>query len=160
MKRREVIKQMFVMAGGIWLASSCDFSGKKASITLQNVDFTADDEALLARLVETIIPETDSPGGQELNLHLFVMKMVDDCASSAQQEAFQVGLKKCHKEMGDESDMQVLAYFKGLPAEDDFVTILKARTLQGYLNSEYVMTNKLIYELVPGRYDGAVKINV
>lgn len=41
-----------------------------------------------------------------------------------------------------------------------FFKILKRRTVQGYLNSEYVMKNKLIYELVPGRYDGAVKVNV
>ncbi|MCL7988072.1 gluconate 2-dehydrogenase subunit 3 family protein [Sphingobacterium sp. lm-10] len=158
MKRREVIKQMFVMAGGILIASSCDFSGKKASITLHNVDFSADDEVLLGRLVDVIIPEDDSPGGKCLNLHLFVMKMLDDCASPEQQEAFTVGLKKCHRaDKGD--DAELLNYLKGLSDEDQFATILKARTLQGYLNSEYVMTNKLIYELVPGRYDGAVKIN-
>ena len=159
MKRREVIKQMFVMAGGILIASSCDFSGEKASVALKNVQFSANDEALLARLVEGIIPETDSPGGKQLNLHLFVMKMVDDCASPGQQDAFQVGLKKCHKQIGKDGDAKVMVYLKELPEEDEFMTILKARTLQGYLNSEYVMTNKLIYELVPGRYDGAVKIN-
>ncbi|PVH26191.1 gluconate 2-dehydrogenase subunit 3 family protein [Sphingobacterium corticibacter] len=158
MKRREVIKQMFVMAGGLLIASSCDFSGKKASIALQNIDFSADDEELLGRLVNVIIPESDSPGGKSLNLHLFVMKMLDDCASPEQQEAFLVGLKKCHKEASND-DTKLLAYLKGLPEDDQFATILKARTLQGYLNSEYVMTNKLIYELVPGRYDGAVKIN-
>ena len=158
MKRREVIKQMFVMAGGILIASSCDFSGKKASIALQNIDFSADDETLLARLVDVIIPENDSPGGKSLNLHLFVMKMLDDCASPEQQEAFLAGLKKCHK-AGKRGDAELLSYLKDLPEDDQFATILKARTLQGYLNSEYVMTNKLIYELVPGRYDGAVKIN-
>ncbi len=158
MKRREVIKQMFVMAGGILIASSCDFTGKKASIDLQHVDFSADDEALLARLVELIIPESDSPGGKSLNLHLFVMKMVDDCASPEQQEAFLSGLKRCHKQ-AKQDDAQLLAYLQKASEEEEFPKILKARTLQGYLNSEYVMTNKLIYELVPGRYDGAVKIN-
>lgn len=158
MKRREVIKQMFVMAGGLLIASSCDFSGKKASIALQNIDFSADDEELLARLVNVIIPEDDSPGGKSLNLNLFVMKMLDDCASPEQQESFLAGLKKCHKESSND-DTKLLSYLKGLPEDDQFSKILKARTLQGYLNSEYVMTNKLIYELVPGRYDGALKIN-
>jgi len=158
MKRREVIKQMFVMAGGLLIASSCDFSGKKASIALQNIDFSAEDEALLGRLVNVIIPENDSPGGKSLNLHLFVMKMLDDCASPEQQDSFLVGLKKCRKETGTD-DAKTLSYLKDLPEDDQFAKILKARTLQGYLNSEYVMTNKLIYELVPGRYEGAVKIN-
>jgi hypothetical protein len=47
---------------------------------------------------------------------------------------------------------------KALPQDDVFFNILKRRTIQGYKNSEYVMKNKLVYELVPGRYNGAFKI--
>jgi len=35
---------------------------------------------------------------------------------------------------------------------------VKRRVIQGYLNSEYIMKNKLKYELIPGRYLGAVKL--
>lgn len=139
------------------IATSCDFNPEKASIALNQVDFTAKDEALLAKLVEAIIPKTDSPGGEELNLHLFVMKMLDDCTSPEDQEAFMTGLKEARK-LRDADSVAIVDYLRALPREDVFGRILKSRTIQGYTNSEYVMTNKLIYELVPGRYDGAVKI--
>lgn len=158
MNRRSAIKQLFILAGGMMIATSCSDDSKKASIELQNVDLSAEDEALLKQLVEAIIPETDSPGAAALNLHLFVMKMVDDCHSPEDQKSFLEGLKAASKISINNTD-QALAYLQGLEKEDAFMRILKRRTIQGYLNSEYVMKNKLIYELVPGRYDGAVKIN-
>ena len=140
------------------IATACDFNPEKATIELHNVDFSLKDEELLAILVEGIIPKTDTPGAKDLNLQLFVMKMVDDCESPEQQKLFLAGLKNAHQSTLDSADA-ALAYLEGLPNEDVFLTILKARTVQGYLNSEYVMTEQIKYELVPGRYNGAVKIN-
>lgn len=157
MERRTAIKQMFILAGGMLIASSCVNDGNKASIALSNVDFSKSDEELLAQLVEAIIPETDTPGGRSLNLHLFVMKMVDDCHSPEEQAAFVNGLRVARK-VKDKSNEEILSYIKSLSQDDTFSVILKQRTIMGYLNSEYVMKNKLIYELVPGRYNGEMKI--
>ena len=158
MDRRTALKQMFIIAGGMMIATSCDFSSQAPSIQLKHVKLDADDELLLSELVETIIPQTDTPGAKELKLHLFVMKMLDDCTSPEDQDKFLKGLKAAEKVKGKPRKEQ-LSYLKGLPAEDVFATILKRRTIQGYKNSEYVMKNKLIYELVPARYNGAVKMD-
>lgn len=158
MNRRTAIKQLFIVAGGLMIASSCNGAGDSASIELRYVKLSADDEALIGDLVEAIIPKTDSPGAKDLNLHLFVMKMLDDCHSPEDQEAFINGLEQVRK-AGLKTEVERLAYLQTLK-EDVFFSILKKRTLQGYLNSEYVMKNKLVYELVPGRYDGAVKVIV
>lgn len=157
MKRRTAIKQLFILAGGIVIATSCTGDRKKSSIALSKVDFSKEDEDLLAEFVEAIIPETDSPGAKSLNLHLFVMKMVDDCHSPDDQKSFVEGLKKA-KSLHGKSLGEIQNYLSSLPQEDKFLSILKSRTIKGYMNSEYVMKNKVIYELVPGRYDGAVKI--
>lgn len=141
------------------IATSCSTSGGSASIVLNNMVFSAKEEALIAALVETIIPASDSPGGVELKLHLFVMKMLDDCHSEADQRAFMLGLEQVQA-IPFEDQAKLLKYLEGLPQEDLFLQVLKRRTIQGYLNSAYVMQNKLIYELVPGRYDGAVKVKV
>lgn len=141
------------------IATSCSTSGGSASIALHTIEFSAQEEALLAALVEAIIPHSDSPGGAELKLHLFLMKMLDDCHSEEDQRAFKLGLDQV-KSIPVDAQAKLLAYLQELPKEDLFLQILKRRTIQGYLNSAYVMQNKLIYELVPGRYDGAVKINV
>ena len=158
MKRRTAIKQLFILAGGLVIASSCTGDRTKSSIVLSKVDFSKGDEDLLAEFVEAIIPESDTPGGKSLNLHLFVMKMVDDCQSPEDQKAFIEGLKKA-KNLSGKSAADILDYLKRLPQDDQFVTILKNRTIQGYQNSEFVMKNKVIYELVPGRYNGELKIN-
>ena len=139
------------------IATSCDLTGKKASIELSNIDVSRDDEDVLSNVVEAIIPKTDSPGAKELNLHLFVLKMVDDCHSEEDQQRFLEGLKKAKSLKGKSVD-EVMDYVKNLPSDDAFLALVKRRTIQGYLNSEYVMKNKLVYELVPGRYNGAVKI--
>ncbi len=158
MNRRTAIKQLFIVAGGLMITSSCNGAGDSASIELRYVKLSADDEALIGDLVEAIIPKTGSPGAKDLNLHLFVMKMLDDCHSPEDQEAFINGLEQVQK-AGLKTEAERLAYLQTLK-EDVFFSILKKRTLQGYLNSEYVMKNKLVYELVPGRYDGAVKVIV
>lgn len=157
MDRRTALKQMFIIAGGMMIATSCDFSSKATSIQLNNVKLDSDDELFLSELVETIIPKTDSSGGKDLNLHLFVMKMLDDCTSPEDQKKFIEGLKTAEKIKGKSAAEQI-AYLKALPQDDVFFNILKRRTIQGYKNSEYVMKNKLVYELVPGRYNGAFKI--
>lgn len=158
MNRRTALRQMFILAGGMWVATSCDFSSGSPSITLHSIDLDRSDEDLLAELVEAIIPTTDSPGARDLNLHLFVMKMLDDCTPPEEQKQFIEGLERAGRVQGDGLQKQQ-AYLTGLPEGDVFYAILKRRTIQGYKNSEYVMKNKLIYELVPGRYDGAVKID-
>jgi len=158
MKRRTAIKQLFILAGGIAIATSCTGDRKKSTIALANVNFSKEDEDLLGALVDTIIPDTDSPGAKTLKLHLFVMKMVDDCHSPEDQVAFVEGLKKA-KIVKGKSQLEINQYLSTLEKDDKFLSILKRRTIMGYQNSEYVMKNKIIYELVPGRYDGAVKIS-
>ena len=157
MNRRTAIKQLFILAGGIAIATSCNPSSNSSSIALRDVPFTAAEEEFLGSCVEAIIPQSDSPGARELNLHLFVMKMVDDCQSPEEQKEFLAGLQAAISAT-DSSPAALQAYLGKLPAEDVFFKILKRRTIQGYLNSEYVMKNKLVYELVPGRYNGALKI--
>lgn len=159
MNRRTALRQLFILAGGVWMATSCDPRPNSPSIELRNIDLSRSDEDFLGQLVDAIIPTTDSPGGRELNLHLFVMKMLDDCASPEQQQQFLEGLVLA-EQVKDKGGDQQRAYLNDLPKEDTFYSFLKRRTLQGYKNSAYVMKNKLIYELVPGRYNGAVKISV
>ena len=157
MKRRTAIKQLFILAGGLAIATSCNNDRSKASIALNNVDFSKQDEDFLAELTEAIIPKTDTPGAKELNLHLFVMKMVDDCHSPEDIQDFIKGLEKAKTVQG-KSSQEIQAYLSKLDKEDRFFSILKSRTIMGYENSMYVMTEKLVYQLVPGKYDGQVKL--
>ncbi len=167
MNRRAAVRTLLYIAGGTLILPACFRESGKASIDLTNLSISEGDEQLLAELTETLIPATDTPGGKELLLHLFVLKMVDDCHTPEEQEKFSRGLSAfsvwSRKELGagfadaDVGSRTELLGKIGQSTDEDlkqFFSITKRRAIQGYLNSQYVMTNLVKYELVPGRYNG------
>ncbi|WP_343305411.1 gluconate 2-dehydrogenase subunit 3 family protein [Chitinophaga niabensis] len=168
-KRRAAIRNLLIIAGGAMVLPACYRNSGKASIALQNLTISEDEENLLAELTETLIPETTTPGAKSLKLHLFVLKMVDDCYTADNQKLFVEGLKGFNdhfsKQAGTsfadaspEKRQEVLKSIQDIKQKDDpvkkFYDITKSKTIQGYLSSKYVMTNIVKYELVPGRYNG------
>lgn len=136
----------------------------------------ADQNELLANLVETIIPATDTttadgPGAKALNVHLFIQKMVADCFDKPAQETFTKGLsltdelaRKSFGKFFSEGDaVQRMALLNQLSqstdsAQKDFYAMVKNLTIRGYMNSEHVMTNLMHFEFIPGRYHGCVPV--
>src|SRR5882757_7919786 len=92
MKRRVALKQVMLAAVAAALVPSCTFDGKKLSVQLSHLKVDGDQEALLALIVDTIVPTTDIPGASSLGVHLFVLKMIDDCYDKKTQEDFVAGL--------------------------------------------------------------------
>lgn len=169
MKRRSVIKSLVIIAGGIAILPSCSGDPSKASIALTHLDVSAEEEALLAELAETMIPKTtNAPGAKDLKLHLFTLKMVDDCHTKEDREQFLAGLKTFDSVI----EKHAGARFRKLDAEQRvsavsgilesaetsdlqaFLKMTKRRVIQGFTNSKFVMTDMKQYEMVPGRYDG------
>lgn len=169
MKRRSAIKNLMIFAGGIYLLPSCAGDGK-SSIELKNLDILVGEEALLAEVAETIIPKTaDAPGAKDLNLHLFTLKMVDDCHSKEDQKAFKAGLASLNKislEKNEKPFNQLdtitrMHFIESVMKEKSdeanlriFFEITKKRVIQGFTHSKFVMTDMKQYEMVPGRYNG------
>src|SRR5690606_13698952 len=92
MNRRAAVRTLLYIAGGTLVLPACFRESGKAGIDLTHLSISEDDEQLLAELAETLVPTTDSPGGKELLLHLFVLKMVDDCHTPEEQVKFAKGL--------------------------------------------------------------------
>ncbi|MFT3945914.1 MAG: gluconate 2-dehydrogenase subunit 3 family protein [Agriterribacter sp.] len=169
MKRRSAIKNLMIIAGGIAIMPSCSGDPGKASIALNKINITADQEALLAAIAETIIPVSDIQGAKNLNLHLFTLKMVDDCHNEEDQQNFIAGLNSIDRLAKDKygntfakcdvkQRIDLLAAIAkeegGTKEAAAFLKIAKRRIIQGFMNSKYVMTDLGKYELVPGRYNG------
>lgn len=166
MHRREVIKKVLIVGGGISLFWSCNLADEQpgADDTL----FTGEDEELMSGLAEAILPATDTPGAAALELHLFAMKMVSDCYPPADNEKFREGLRACHtaavvlykKKFPDCSPSEKQEFVQKMETEElgeavgHFYKTTKQLVIQGYLSSEYVMTKLNVYELVPGRFSG------
>lgn len=182
-KRRTAIRSLLIIAGGAMVLPACYRQSGKASIQLSNLNLTEADEELLEMLAESLIPETDTPGSKSLKLHLFVLKMVDDCYKPEDHDKFTKGLQafpayaksvlgkdfatantderttlllniqeikktEITENAGNTAELELAGNIKR------FYDISKSKVIQGYMNSKYVMTNLVKYELVPGRYNG------
>ncbi len=170
MERRLAIQSLVTITAGLIIFPSCKNTPGKASVRLKNIELNAAEEKLLADIASTIIPATDTPGAKETGAHLFALKMLDDMYEKEVQKNFMYGLKQ----FDAEATKQFNRSFTGCTTEQkqkllldienkkgdspeiiDFYTIMKQRTIQGYLNSKYVMTNIIKYELIPtDKYNG------
>jgi len=92
MNRRAVIKNLALIIGGTALLPSCLHDDGTEYVQLKHINIDAGQQKLIADIAETIIPKTGTPGARDLNLHLFVLKMLDDCYTKKDQQAFLSGL--------------------------------------------------------------------
>src|SRR5690606_3260616 len=97
MNRREAIASMAILAGGMWLTKSCSSDTKSASIILESYKMTKDLEDVLSQLTKTVLPLEGNEPDEIKNLHLFVMKMLDDCHTKEEQQIFTEGLAELEK---------------------------------------------------------------
>lgn len=169
--RRSLLKQFVFMGAGMAIIPSCLSDKSKSSILLSKIKISADEEQLLAELCESIIPKTTTPGAKDISAHLFVLKMVDDCTSKADQDTFISGLSAFNdfskttvgKSFADGNTADRRKVLSALIAGKDdasklpaFFKTVKRYTIQAYTSSEYFLTRVQVYQLIPGKYHGCV----
>lgn len=160
---------MALAVGGIMLLPACEPGLKKASVESY---LTPDQDKLLAEVVDTLIPATDTAGAKELDVHLFVKKVVRDCYEKEVQELLAKGLdileKTTRKEYGSsflqaksEQRLSMLEKMERSEEKDSkaFFSLVKELTIQGYTTSEYVLTRLTGYQMAPGHYYGCVAVD-
>ena len=165
MKRRSAIKNMVLLTTGVTILPSFLTASEGATA----LTATRSREELLAEVADTIIPGTDTPGAKDLGVHIFVLRMINGCYDKNAQDRFMNGLTQ----LDEISKSRFNKPFISCPASQReqllteisnkngyqgdvlyFFPLMKSLTLQGYLNSQYVMTNLVKYELVPARFNG------
>ena len=171
MQRRNALKTVALSIGSAIILPSWANAWSTKSLQNQHFNNSFSQETLLAEIVETIIPKTDTPGAKDLEIHKFTMKMIADCYDKKAQEVFAKGLisvdgiakKDFSKSFVESDSKQRLAVLNSMmnsseSNDKDFVRLVKNITIQGYLNSEYVMTNLRKFQLLPGTYHGCVPV--
>ena len=167
MKRRSALKNIGLIAGGILLFPSCNYSESAASIALKNLKINITEGHLLKQIVDTILPEGEIPGGIALNIHNFIWVIINDCAKKEDQNTFINGLRLfdqaifnlTDKKFGELSPDERLTSLKSLletKSTDEevleFIHTTKQVAIEGYMNSEYILTKQMPYKLVPGAF--------
>jgi hypothetical protein len=178
MNRRLAVKHLTIVAGAAVLLPGCLSQGhdeQQASYAFRHMALSARQEKLLVEVCETLIPRTNTPGAKDLSLHLYVLKMLDDCTPPKDQQTFVAGLGQLDaaatKQLGQSFEVSTAAQRTALlqridqqPTQfaDELVSFYRAArqlTIDGYTGSKYFMTKQVVYELVPGRYDGYFPIS-
>ena len=168
MNRRKALKQLGILAGGITLLPSCDFSSENITRVRNKFSVTESQDELMRSLIDTIIPKTDSPGGLDLKLDDFVWVMIDDCLNEEMQASCLKGLETFDDRMEELTGSRFIsadkeARLNGLTTlqETDssgemedalvFLKFVKGFGILGFQRSEYVMKEEMPYALIPGK---------
>ncbi len=171
--RRLAVRHLTILAGAAALLPGCLSHSREeqaASYPLRHVAMSAGQEKLLAEVCETLIPKTTTPGAKDLSLPLYVLKMLDDCTPAKDQQTFMTGLGKfdeaARKQLGQSFEASTAARRVALLQRIDqqpqafaeevvaFYRAARQLAIDGYTGSKYFMTKQVVYELIPGRYDG------
>lgn len=180
MNRREALRNVAILLGSAISASTlsaiegCNPKGPD-NYALQ----APDTKKMLEEIAETIIPQTNTPGAKAAGVGDFIVTMLNDCYTPADQQTVLSGLKQ----IDAASDKQYKKPFVDLAAEqkttiltavdkerdaynkrdkkgkDDpahYFHILKELTLLGYFTSKPGASEALRYVPVPGKFEGCI----
>lgn len=183
MERRELLKQIALLTGGLVIGGELLLSGCKTTAKA-DAGFSAASIALLDEVGETIIPATATPGAKAAQVGDFMKIFVTDCYTAEEQAAFTKGIlqleeasDKMHKKSFMDCDAKqrkdlLISLEKEAKAFNEkvkvanegkkenklplhYYTMMKQLTLFGFFTSKTGATETLRHIQVPGKYDGA-----
>lgn len=135
MNRRDALMRVAALAGvavslsGVVspaLADTLEASATRRALTGKPVFFTADQDATIAELAETIIPTTSTPGAKAAKVNEIIDVLMKDCYKADDQQRFIEGLTQTNKLSQDAygkafvqlDPMQRIEIMKKLEADD------------------------------------------
>lgn len=171
MERRKAIKGIALSIGSLVTLPAWASGWNQTQIINSTMKMSIGSEALLADLVDTLIPTTDTKGAKDLGVHQFIQKMMTDCYEKKAQDNFEKKLSEIDplsmtlfgKNFADIDTNQRLSLLQSMAQSTDKETVgfyktLRGLTMQGYTSSEYYMTKFTDYEMAPARFYGCVPV--
>lgn len=162
MNRRELIKNIAIISGGLFVGSQFLLTGCKSE-DAGNVEFDDKFALLLAEIAETIIPETNTPGAKSADVVGFIKGVFNEIYTEEEQKSFLNAIKmidkKAKETMGNEfiklSSEQRQSLLNKVKNPDDkgFLAMYQI-ILFGYISSEKGLQATFRYTPVPGKFIG------
>lgn len=188
MDRRSALKKTGLLAGAVAMPSmlsllqSCK---NEPRLTWQPEFFTEPEANTIGRLVDTILPRTDTPGALDVKVDVFIDKVIAQTYDAEGQQRMRDEIAKfntdCTEKYGtnfvelDETErIEVLkaaeksngkfnpgVWGKTVGEQEPigFYRSLKSMAIWAYTTSEEVGENVLNYLPVPGVYEGCVPVS-
>ncbi len=182
MERRELLKQGALVMGysisGGALSAILKSCITKPDLPWKPKILSAGQVRMVSEMTERVLPKSETPGAQDINVAQFVDLFIADVLNSEDQEKFIDGLgvfdKECQKSTGssfdecnEEKQIAVLrivedrAFDESADDSDSqvyFYRNLKYLTLTGYFQSESIGKEILKYDPIPGQYVGCIPL--
>ncbi|MFK7924204.1 MAG: gluconate 2-dehydrogenase subunit 3 family protein [Bacteroidia bacterium] len=171
MKRREVLKYTAYLSGAALSAplissilSGCNPEASTQGEAFNPQFFNPDQFSLLERVVDTILPKTDSPAASEVGVHRMVDHMLSVAYSKEDRASYESSFKGLDTYLNGQSDLK--AALQKIEAKDASVSeavqkaylALKQQTIAYYLTTETIGKNYLNYLAVPGEYKPCIDL--
>ncbi len=174
--RREALKGLAVLVGGSAVAADllplayAAQSGAEAQPRFLN----ADQFASLGRIVDLMIPDTDTPGAYAAGVHRFIDMMMSEYAGQDSREMLLKGLQDVNQASvasygSDFVDQSAEIQFEVLtsvdaeafedPSRSESYRMLKSMILFGYYTSEPGASVELRFNPIPGTTTGCVPVD-
>ena len=176
--RRKAIQGAASLVGGTLAAAQLGpFMSRAAAAATENATptfFNAEQFALLERMVDVMIPKTDTPGALAAGVHHFIDLMLAEWASAERQVRYVQGLQQLESRLraAGESDFvsassaRQFELLRALDEEafadnagDSFFREFKKMVLFAYYSSEAGATVELQYEPMQTDYKACVPID-
>jgi hypothetical protein len=181
MDRRSALQRVGLILGTSFISTEIFLTGCKTdttTLTSEYIDFTSS-KKLLNAIGNTILPASGKHlGFNGINAIDTMISLLNDCYKHEDKKAILAGLDEIEKvskekhqkafiELSDEDKSAVIApidklYFDKNTNEESkpkYFKMLKEAALLSYFTSEKVATEIFNYTKVPGKYDGAMKID-
>lgn len=181
MNRRNAVKSVSLLTMGAFGLPGMDFFLEGCNREFKSGsagNFTADERKMISRMVDIMIPATDTPGALETGVPAFMMRMIGQCYELKIQQDFHAGLlffeNECRQKYGasftglnpekqltamKELDHEIFGANKGSKQYDQrlgFYRTFKMLTISGFFTSKDGATKTLRYLPIPGHYSGNI----
>lgn len=167
-----MMKSLAITVWGMMALPGCRPGEDGEGIALvRSLPLSDQQKLCLEKMVDTFLPDTDTLGAVQLNIHRFLDKLIANCYPEEEQKSFINGLDILEgkaqdlfsKSFGSLENLQRESVLLGLDNEENaeekaFFDFSKEQVILAYTSSEYFLTNFTNYEMIPGGYDGCVDV--
>jgi hypothetical protein len=172
MNRRNAVKNVLGVSASLitlpfWMEACRQFGDSNTFVSF----FSPDEQEMLAKITDTIIPVGNSVGALSMGVDKFLQKMIIDCYEKPAQDNVRKQLQLLDasaksangKSFIDCTQAQregLLLKLQGSSQKEqkDFFELVKTETIRGFNTSQTVMEKYLGYKVAPGHYYGCINI--
>lgn len=166
MNRRDILKYTALMTGAAISApilvslSSCNPNSIKTGKDYELSFFYEEEFIFLSKIVDIILPETDSPSATQVGVHQMIDHMIGKVYTDQSQSDFKTNFSPFRKNLSGKDESEWPDVLKTMEASTnrrkdnafEAYQSIKQQTIAYYLSSEEIGTKYLNYLPVPGKY--------